>query len=222
MHRQPLKLLPQIPISETNLNVPATQTVLLAESGESVMESLGQVALEEPRLAEEAKVTSRDDLFAALVRRQARFVFRVSYSVLRNVQDAEDVVQETFLKLYRGRTWERMLDERAFLARSAWRMAVDKLPKGPRGEIEAEPPSDRRNPEQEAMAADLNMNIHRLIDALPEELRLPLALSSVEELTSGEIAVVMGIPEGTVRTRMMRARQILKEKLAVFGMERHG
>ena len=61
--------------------------------------------------------------------RQARFVFRVAYSVLRNAHDAEDVVQETFLKLYRGRKWEGMVDERAFLARTAWRMAVDRLPK---------------------------------------------------------------------------------------------
>ena len=46
-----------------------------------------------------------------------------------------------------------------------------------------------------------------------EDLRQPLALSAVDELTSREIAEVMGINEGTVRTRIMRARQILKQKL---------
>ena len=58
------------------------------------------------------------------------------------------------------------------------------------------------------------LRVHRLIDALPEELRQPLALSTVQELNSREIAAILDIPEGTVRTRLMRARQLLKEKLA--------
>jgi RNA polymerase sigma-70 factor (ECF subfamily) len=60
--------------------------------------------------------------------------------------------------------------------------------------------------------------VHRLIDALPEELRQPLALSTVEELTSPEVARILGIPEGTVRTRLMRAREILKQKLIAAGI----
>jgi len=64
------------------------------------------------------------------------------------------------------------------------------------------------------ISADWNAIVHRLVDALPEELRQPLALSTVQELKSREIADVMGIAEGTVRTRLMRARQILKQKLA--------
>ena len=63
------------------------------------------------------------------------------------------------------------------------------------------------------VSADWSAAIHRLVDALPEELRQPLALAAVEELNSREIAQVMGIAEGTVRTRIMRARQILKQKL---------
>ena len=51
------------------------------------------------------------------------------------------------------------------------------------------------------------------MDALPEELRQPLALSTVQELNSREIAAILDIPEGTVRTRLMRARQLLKQKL---------
>ena len=69
------------------------------------------------------------------------------------------------------------------------------------------------NPEDAAVASDLHAMVRRMIDALPEELRQPLALSSVEEMNSREIAAVMGIPEGTVRTRLVRARQMLKLKL---------
>jgi RNA polymerase sigma-70 factor (ECF subfamily) len=159
------------------------------------------------------------DEFAALVQRQSRFVFRVAYAVLRNSFDAEDVVQETFLKLYRTDAWRRMDDEKAFLARTAWRLAVERLPKRQEasGEIELvadEIASAGATPEDAAISANANALIHRLIDSLPEELRQPLALSALEELNSREIAEAMGIAEGTVRTRLMRARQILKEKLA--------
>ena len=67
--------------------------------------------------------------FEALVKRQLRFVFRVAYAILRNSHDAEDAVQEMFLKLYRNGAWKDIEDERAFLARAAWRMAIDRLPR---------------------------------------------------------------------------------------------
>ena len=162
-------------------------------------------------LPELTALATRDENFAALVERQSRFVFRVAYSVLRNVQDAEDVVQDTFFKLHRSRAWQQMRDERAFLARAAWRLAVDRIAKpGP-----VPPPESVPSHEKSAIGRDLQATVHRLIDALPEELRQPLVLSAIDELTSREIAALMGVPEGTVRTRLMRARQILREKLAV-------
>ena len=186
-----------------------------------MMEVPLHIAFQERALAEE-EGASRDERFAALVRRQARFIFRVAYSVLRNAHDAEDVVQETFLKLYRGRKWEGMVDERAFLARAAWRIAVGRVPKARMEETDSDIPASGENPEQAAITADWTATVHRLMDALPEELRQPLALSAVEELNSGEIGAVMGIPEGTVRTRLMRAREILKQKLGALKEGRHG
>ena len=175
-----------------------------------------QIALQEPRLARKEYAEARDEEFAALVARHARFVFRVAYSVLRSAQDADDVVQDTFLKLYRLSDWRQIANERGFLARTAWRLAVDQR----RRSAKSAPASDGAwpgpNPEQAVIASDWNATIQRLIDTLPEELRQPLALSSIEELSSREIAEVMGIPEGTVRTRLMRARQILKQKLNVL------
>lgn len=173
-----------------------------------------QVAFQERVLVREE--AARDTEFAALVERQARFVFRVAYSILRNVQDAEDVVQETFLKLYRSRAWERIADEKAFLARAAWRIAVDQLNKRPKTMPDWSTELSTQNPEQAAIASDRNVVLHRLIDGLPEELRQPLVLSGFEEFSSREIAEIMGIPEGTVRTRLLRARQILRQKLAAL------
>src|SRR5438067_2722357 len=92
-------------------------------------ERLQQIAFREPTLERHEYGATWQDSFSALVERQSGFVFRVAYSVLRNHHDSDDVVQETFLKLYRTRKWEGMENERAFLARAAWRIAVDRLPK---------------------------------------------------------------------------------------------
>jgi len=181
-----------------------------------------QIALQELPLALQERASRRDEAFTALVGRQARFVFRVAYSVLRNVQDSDDVVQETFLRLYRSRAWERMADEEAFLARVAWRIAVNQLRRAPISTLGAETASADQSPESAAIESDWTSVVCRLIDALPEELRLPLALSSIEELNSRQIARVMGIPEGTVRTRLARARGILRQKLAALRAGTHG
>jgi RNA polymerase sigma-70 factor, ECF subfamily len=163
--------------------------------------------------------TDPDAEFAALVERQSRFVFRVAYAVLLNAHDAEDAVQETFLKLYRNRGWQRAENERAFLARTAWRIAVDLRPRTAQTlELDATDEagavsSSLPGPDQLALAADQDARIHDLIDALPEELRVPLVLASFQELTSRDIASTLGIPEGTVRTRLQRARLLLREKL---------
>lgn len=160
--------------------------------------------------------TAGDEEFSLLVYRQHRFVFRVAFALLRNAHDAEDIAQETFLKLYRSGRWRGIRDERAFLARTVWRLALDlrRIPSVETADMDADAmPSHAASPEQQVMSADSAAAIHRLIDALPEELRRPLALAGTGEMTSREIAAVMSIPEGTVRTRLQRARQLLKDKL---------
>jgi RNA polymerase sigma-70 factor (ECF subfamily) len=160
-----------------------------------------------------APTACSDDLFASLVERQSKFVFRIAWAVLRNAHDAEDVAQETFLKLYRTGSWRRIEDERAFLARTAWRLAAGRVRRRRTADIVGERQDLSADPERSAIALDLSSSVHRLIDALPEELRVPLALSAIDEMTSREIGAAMGIPEGTVRTRIMRAREILRMKL---------
>jgi RNA polymerase sigma-70 factor (ECF subfamily) len=159
----------------------------------------------------------RETTFAALVEQQSRFVFRVAYAILRNAHDAEDVVQDTFLRLYKAGGWDRIEDERAYLARSAWRLAVERRGKRRVEPLDVDVPSDAVNAEQTMVTNAMEAIVHRLVDALPEELRQPLALSTVDGMSSKKIAEVMGIAEGTVRTRIMRARQILKDKLLVLG-----
>jgi RNA polymerase sigma-70 factor, ECF subfamily len=161
------------------------------------------------RRAEEAE---GDAGFAALVERQARFIYRVAYAVLRNVQDAEDVVQEAFLKLYRTGAWRGMEEEKAYLARVAWRMAVERLPRRDEVDEGEETVDGGASPEADAIRSADEARLRRLIASLPEELRQPLVLCALEEMNSREVGLVMGIPEGTVRTRLMRAKAELKAR----------
>lgn len=166
-----------------------------------------------------ALTTDEEAAFTALVQRQSRFVFRVTYAVLLNAHDAEDAVQETFLKLYRNGAWKQAENERAFLARVAWRVALDQRrtvkPAEAAGDLDAisEPLTGAPGPEMALMDANQHAMIHAMIDALPEDLRFPLVLSAAEELNSREIGAILGIPEGTARTRLQRARQVLRERL---------
>ena len=164
--------------------------------------------------------THEEAEFTELVQRQSRFAFRVAYAVLLNAHDAEDAVQETFLKLYRNGGWQKAENERAFLARAAWRVAVDhRRSAHPAGmvtdaEPQVDPASSQPSPERALVAANQHAVVHAMIDALPEELRLPLVLSASGELNSREIARILRVPEGTVRTRLQRARLMLRQKLA--------
>ena len=165
---------------------------------------------------------ARDRLFAEMAERQARFMFRVAQGLLRSVPDAEDAVQEALLKLYRSDGWLRMEDEKAFLARTVWRAGLDLAARRQRAAgsmdeaAERELVWDGRSPEQNAVDGDDRALLRRLIDGLPEELRQALVLSAIEEMTSREVAAAMGIPEGTVRTRVMRARAELKRRFAAM------
>lgn len=166
-----------------------------------------------------------EEEFAALVERQSRFLYRVAYSVGRNAHDAEDAVQEALLKLYRTGAWRGMQDEKAYLARVVWRIAVEKLPKrsnemvGDGDEVEMLRAAGD-SPETVVIRSAAEVQLRRLIDELPEDLRLPLRLAALEEMSSREVGLVMGIPEGTVRTRLMRARAELRRQFEAMEVRR--
>ncbi len=130
------------------------------------------VSSEQPVQAARAPDRLEDEIatrFAELVERQSRFVYRVAYAVVRQVQDAEDVVQETFLKLYRTGAWEEMVEEKAYLARVAWRIAVDRAAQ--RKVRAADDATDGlvaggASPEEDAIASARRALLRRLIDAL--------------------------------------------------------
>jgi RNA polymerase sigma-70 factor (ECF subfamily) len=178
--------------------------------------------MQQPPETPKASQLDRETVFAQIVQEHARFLYAVAFSLLRHRQDAEDAVQDALLKLYRGESWRTMQDERAFLARVVWRSALDRHAKRSVG-VEDEAAEQRvvdlrPTPELAAAEGDERALLQQLIDELPEELRLPLVLSAMEEMSSREIGEVMGLPEGTVRTRLMRARVQLKAKFEALSI----
>lgn len=149
----------------------------------------------------------------SLVRQYSRFVFKVAYGVVRHPHEAEDVVQEVFLRVHRKGVKD-VEDMRAWLATLAFRLAIDRIRQPRADELgDLEPPSEDPDAEQVAVDRQRVSFVQRLIAALPDDLRHPLVLSAMEELSSPQIAKVLGISEAAVRGRIFRARQILKDRL---------
>jgi len=173
-------------------------------------------------------VDAAGDEFEAAVHAHARYVYKVAYSVLRNHHDAEDAAQETFLRfLKHRRRWAEIRDRRAWLARTAWHVALDRRRGNPEVALDdaVEAVSKLRaqgmNAEEIAAQCEMRALLERLTAALPRDLRDALTLSTVEEMTSTQISEVLGIPEGSVRTRLMRARELLREKLLALLERKH-
>jgi RNA polymerase sigma-70 factor (ECF subfamily) len=153
-------------------------------------------------------------------------VFRIAFSILRNHHDAEDATQECFLRVVKFKELHRVRNAKTWLARVAWTTALDKrrsaremasLDEEILGAPLLESLRDAAPAADDRMAGrQMQELLERLIAGLPEDLRYPLELSTVQELNSVEIAEVMEIPEASVRTRLFRARKQLKEKLAAL------
>ncbi len=189
------------------------------------------------RVLKQAKVVATDtsaETLETLVSQHTALVFRIVYSILRNHHDAEDAAQECFLRVLKyGTRLTQVRNPKTWLARVAWTTALDKkrssrtmisLNDDEQGEQALDLLPDGAIAADEQLAGrQMQKLLERLIAGLPEDLRHPLELSTVHELSSTEIAEVMEIPENSVRTRLFRARRQLKEKLAaVLEAKKHG
>jgi RNA polymerase sigma-70 factor (ECF subfamily) len=161
-----------------------------------------------------------------LVREHGRLVFRICWAVSRNHHDAEDASQEVFLRVLKHeKELASLTDSKAWLARIAWRVAIDRLPKkavlSMSDEVLAAKVGELRaagiSAEDAAANSQMQQMLARVMHSLPEELRAPLLLGGIQELSSREVAEALQIPETTVRVRQMRARQLLREKLEQLG-----
>ncbi len=161
----------------------------------------------------------------ALMRRHNRVLYRTARAILRNDTDAEDAVQDAYIKAYnafdkfRGEsklsTWlVRIAANEALMRRRRNARRAEVVPIDGTVE-EPEPDMDRQEgPERETLRGQMRKLLEARIDELPDGYRAVFMLRGVEELSVEETAAALDMPEATVRTRYFRARGLLREALA--------
>ncbi len=169
--------------------------------------------------------------FETLMRECNRKLFRIARAILKNDSDAEDALQEAYVTAYvavkdfRGdssvSTWlSRIVINEALGRMRKNRRAAEVIPlasgdhEAIRAEAEAVSDDYSTSPEQAALRSQLRAVLEHKIDALPVAFRTVFIMRELEEMTVEETAQALGIPEATVRTRLFRAKSLLRETLA--------
>ena len=157
-----------------------------------------------------------EDAFAALVERHRPAVFAVCRRILRDVQEAEDVCQATFLVLVRKARAVRRPDLLASwlrgVARRLARKARKRAARRPQGEPAAEPAA-AADPVLEAARRELRDRVGAELRRLPAKYRKPLVLCYLGGLTNEEAARRLGWPTGSISYRLARGRELLRDRL---------
>ena len=160
--------------------------------------------------------TALEREFEAELSKWSSLAFRVAYSVLRQREDAEDVAQDVLTNAYRKLGQLRDRDRlRAWLVRMAWRLAINKRASDSRRAKREQAVSGGSTHafEDTVLSAERSARLWEAIDRLPESLRLVVVLASIQEHDLAEVAAVLGIPVGTVKSRLFEARKQLREHL---------
>ena len=161
------------------------------------------------------------EIITALVAEYSTTLYRVAYSVTRNSAEAEDIVQETFLRVlkHQGKL-DEIRDARVWLVRIAWNLSLDRKRRSkarPETEDIADLvrtlPSGERRADDEVISSQEHARVLALIDQLPAKERQALLLSALEELSTAEIASICSTTESSIRSRIFRARRELAELL---------
>lgn len=195
-------------------------------AGEAILSGLTTDLKIDQNDAERSQVGRQGEIVESLVREHSKLVYRIAYAVLSSHHDAEDATQETFVRVLRhGAKLAGVAEPKAWLARIAWRVAVDRnrqhrhvreISLDAPEKAYSEPAYAGAGAEENLHTTQIGERVEKLIEALPEKLRQPLILSAIEEMAPREVAATLGINEAAVRSRVFRARQILKEKLAAL------
>ncbi len=163
--------------------------------------------------------------FDKLISRYKRQVFSVIYRMVRNPTDAEDLAQDTFIKTYRALSgYDPSYPFITWLFKIAHNTAIDHL-RANKAQVlsldNEESPLEDECSDQKLMDSVDSLSDKTLIDkalaSLPPSYREILSLRHQQEFSYAEIAEVLGIPEGTVKIRLFRARNLMKEKMLAMG-----
>ena len=155
--------------------------------------------------------------FEDRLRESSSLAVRVAYSVVRQRQDAEEVAQEAFARAYSR--FSQLRDRtsfRAWLVRTTWRLAIDRWRSDRRRTVrEQSGVSEAPDPTAEGIAVenDRAERLWRAIDDLPDKLREAIVLSAIQGYDVHEVALLLGLPDGTVKSRLFLARKGLAQRL---------
>jgi RNA polymerase sigma factor (sigma-70 family) len=157
----------------------------------------------------------------AIVREHSARVFRLAYRLTGDRQDAEDLTQETFLRVFRSLSSYTPGTFEGWLHRITTNLFLDQVRRKKRIRFEAmgedasrvESGDERSRPERGFEHANLDHDVQSALDALRPEYRAAVVLCDIEGLSYEEIAVTLGIKIGTVRSRIHRARAQLRDAL---------
>jgi len=169
-----------------------------------------------------AGVEEASAAISALVDQYAGTLYRVAYSVLRNSADAEDAVQEAYLRVLRHRdSLSEIRDPRVWLVRIVWNVVLDRKRRSKTrpetddiADLARLLPAPGLSADERVVSEQHHASVLRAVEQLPEKERRVLILSAFEELSSVEIAQVLGTTESTVRSRLFRARNLLSTLLS--------
>jgi RNA polymerase sigma-70 factor (ECF subfamily) len=165
------------------------------------------------------------EAFGELVRRYQKPVFRIILRMVKSMDDADDLTQDTFVRAYRGlKTFKEEFDFHPWLYRIAYNQTINFLNKRkrqaavdledvPEGDIKAGPAPE--SPLQAASRGELLDRVEEALDRLPEDQKTVFLLRVQEGLSYEEIAQTMGTPKGTVMSRLARARMALRKYMGV-------
>ncbi|MEL7975875.1 RNA polymerase sigma factor SigE [Isoptericola sp. F-RaC21] len=156
-----------------------------------------------------------------IVREHSARVYRLAYRLSGNRQDAEDLTQETFLRVFRSLSSYTPGTFEGWLHRITTNLFLDQVRRKKRIRMEAmgddaarvAAPEDHGRPERGFEHANLDHDVQAALDALRPEYRAAVVLCDIEGLSYEEIAVTLGIKLGTVRSRIHRARAQLRDAL---------
>jgi RNA polymerase sigma-70 factor (ECF subfamily) len=158
------------------------------------------------------------DVFGELVRRHQDFVYGAALRIVRNPVMAQDIAQEAFVRAHRALPGFRgQAQVRSWLYRIATNLALNAVSRRreyPTDEVPDRPA--RRDPSTETEMSALRRELEAAIAELPEKLKGPLVLREYEGLSYQEIAEVLDLPLNTVRTRILRARRSLRERMEAW------
>jgi len=164
--------------------------------------------------------TSFEAEFEQRLADSSALAFRVALGVLRNREDAEEIAQEAFLRAYRSFSQLREREKfRGWLARISFRLALDRLRSAGRRQrremaaYQADAAAPVQTVEDVAVASEFQARLEHAVDALPEKLRVVLLLAAIQGHDTREVATLLDLPEGTVKSRLHSARKTLAEKL---------